>query len=221
MKKQFTSSISVFRTTFATGRESCRESACPPCSAGSGRAGPAGPAPPGSGSAAPLWRGRTARTVSHGSTKRCIDSFNLLEKGYLPMCTGWIPAEPELAGRGYPGQPADRPARPAGQQHLPAQARLPHIHARQRFSTGHALRPRPRECQSFSESTDEYDFYDRQFDHCSPTLQWRVVGPGGAELGVGDLCGDNTGQHLYISVGGAGGGAGPASIRIITQVIQT
>ena len=43
---------------------------------------------------------------------------------------------------------------------------------------------------------------------------FRVTGGGGAELGIGDLCGKNTGQHLYIPVQGARGG--PANIRIIT-----
>jgi len=42
-----------------------------------------------------------------------------------------------------------------------------------------------------------------------------VMGTGGLSLGIGPLCGDNSGQHLYLPVQGARGG--PASLRIHTQ----
>ena len=48
---------------------------------------------------------------------------------------------------------------------------------------------------------------------------FRVTGSGGMNLGIGDLCGTNTGQHLYIPMQGSRGG--PANIRIITSDRQS
>ena len=59
--------------------------------------------------------------------------------------------------------------------------------------------------------TDGGSTIDKQCDRD----MFRVTGGGGIDLGVGDLCGKNTGQHLYIPVQGSRGG--PANIRIITQ----
>ena len=42
---------------------------------------------------------------------------------------------------------------------------------------------------------------------------FRVTASGGRDLGVGDLCGNNDEQHLYIPVEGSRGG--PANIRIV------
>ena len=44
---------------------------------------------------------------------------------------------------------------------------------------------------------------------------FKISGIGGISLGVGDLCGNNKGQHLYIPVDGSVGG--PANIRIVTR----
>ena len=58
--------------------------------------------------------------------------------------------------------------------------------------------------------TDGGSAIDKQCDRD----MFRVSSGGGLDFGVGDLCGKNTRQHLYVPVQGSRGG--PANIRIVT-----